>query len=189
MTVTRKRAADIMIPIDRYPYVKHSATIREAVIQIENSSLEIDGRQSLPRALLVFDEESHLLGIVRRRDILRGLEPKFLRTMPMPRRKLLFDVEIQSDPDLVDLTAGRIAGAMREQAKGPVSEIMQPISATVDHDDHLAKIVYRMLSQNISLLPVLRGDEVVGVVRSVDVFRVVADLLLRDEGSSTTPET
>jgi len=58
----------------------------------------------------------------------------------------------------------------------------------VDHDDHLAKIVYRMLSQDINLLPVIRDNKVVGVVRSVDVFHVVADQMLHDEGSSAEAE-
>lgn len=180
MTVISKRAGEIMIPIDKYPYIQHSATIREAVVKIEEASLEIAGRRSLPRALIVFDEEHNPLGIVRRRDMLRGLEPKFLRTMALPRRKQLFDVPIQPDPDLVLLTSGRITKAMREQAKQPVSEIMQPLGMTVDYEDHVAKVVYRMLSGDVNLMLVLKDEKVAGVVRSVDVFREVAALLLQE---------
>lgn len=169
-------AADIMIPLEKYPHIPYWFSLRQAVAEMEKTSLEVGGRKSLPRALLVFDEKYNLLGIVRRRDILRGLEPKFLRTMSMPYRKKLFDVEI--DPNLADLSSGKVAEAMQEQSEQAVSEVMQPIAATVDVNDHLAKIIYKMVSRDLNLLPVLRDDSVVGVVRSVDVFHEVANMLL-----------
>jgi len=169
-------AADIMIPIDKYPHVLHSNSIRWALTIMEKSVIDVGDRKSLPRAVLVFDEEKHPLGVVRRRDILRGLEPEFLRTMSVPRRRQLFNIEV--DINLADLSSGRMAAAMSEQAERPVSEIMQPIVATCDHDDHLAKIIYKLLNQNLNLMPVLKDDNIIGVVRSVDVFHEVAKLLV-----------
>ena len=169
-------AGDIMIPLEKYPHIPYWFTLRQAVAEMEKTSLEVAGRKSLPRALLVFDEKYNLLGIVRRRDILRGLEPKFLRTMSMTYRKKLFDVEI--DPNLADMSSGKVVEAMQEQAEQAVSEVMQPIAATVDIGDHLAKIIYKMVSRDLNLLPVMKDDQVVGVVRSVDVFHEVANMLL-----------
>ena len=77
-------AIEIMIPIDEYPNVPHTYTIRQTAAVFKSSRLEVGGMTSLPRAVLVFDEENHALGLVRRRDILRGLEPRFLRTMTVP---------------------------------------------------------------------------------------------------------
>ncbi len=171
-----KHAADIMIPLDKYPHIPYHFTLRQAVEIIEKAAIECGGKKSLPRALLVFDDQKQLLGIVRRRDILRGLEPKFLRTMPMTHRKQLFDVEV--DPDLVDFSTGRIAHAIQEQADHKVSEVMQPIVATVRYDDHLAKIIYKMIHWDLNLLPVIKDDSVVGVVRSVDAFHEIAQLVL-----------
>ncbi len=171
-----KKAGDIMIPIDNYPSVKHNTTLREAVRVIEEAKLQVEGRFSLPRVLLVFNDEGNLLGLVRRRDIMRGLEPKFLKTMAVPDRRRLFEIEI--DPNLVDLSTGKIGSAMQIQAEQPVSEVIMPVVATVGIDDHLAKIIYKMVNRDQSLLPVMKGDKVVGVVRSVDVFQEVARLLL-----------
>jgi predicted transcriptional regulator len=170
-----KRAGDIMIPLENYPHVSYWATLKEAVDVIENYIIESAGRKSLPRALLVFDEEHNLLGVVRRRDILRGLEPKFLKTMSVPERKRLFNIEI--DPNLVELSAGRVGEEMKAQADQPVSEVMQPILATVRHDDHLAKIIYKMINRDLYMIPVMHDNKVVGVIRSVDVFQEVARLL------------
>ena len=173
--MARKNAGELMIPIDNYPHIPFWYTLRQAVDELEKATLEVVGKRSLPRALLVFDEQNHLLGIVRRRDILRGLEPKFLRTMPIPHRKELFDIEV--DADLVDLSMGKIGKAMKAQADTPVSEVMLPIMATVRYEDHLAKIIYKMIRRDLNLLPVIRDNKVVGVIRSVDVFHEIAKML------------
>jgi predicted transcriptional regulator len=177
-----KRARDIMIPIERYPNVFFNATLRQAVEIMETASLQVRGRTSLPRSLLVFDKEFHPLGIVRRRDILRGLEPKFLRSMSLRHRRQLFQIEV--DPDLSELSAGRFADAVREQANDPVSSIMQPITVTLRHDDRLSKIVYYFIKWDVDLLPVLEREKVIGVVRTVDVFHEIA-LLLEDLSESS----
>ena len=171
-----KTAGEIMIPLEQYPHIPYWFTLRQAVAEMEKSELEVRGRRSLPRALLVFDEKYQLLGIVRRRDILAGLEPKFLRTMPMAQRKEMFDVEV--DPDLLQLTSGKMTKAMQDQAEQPVSDVMQQVGATVDVDDRLPKIVYKMLRIDLNLLPVMKDSRVVGVVRSVDVFHEVANIVL-----------
>jgi CBS-domain-containing membrane protein len=174
--MSTKRAGEIMIPLEQYPHIPYWFTLRQAVAEMEKSVIEVEGKRSLPRALLVFDEKYDLVGIVRRRDILRGLEPKFLRTMSVPDRRQIFDIE--ADPDLVNLSDGRVGKAMREQSGQPVSDVMQPIAATVNYEDHLAKIIYKMLSHDQNLLPVIKGDQVVGVVRSVDVFQEIAEHLM-----------
>ncbi|NQT34395.1 CBS domain-containing protein [bacterium] len=172
--VTR-RAGDFMIPLDKYPHIRHHVTLREAVKTMEESDIEISGRKSLPRALLVFNEKHELIGMVRRRDIFRGLEPKFLRTMSIPHRRELFDIEV--DPNLIALSSGKLAEAIQKQAEQSVDGVMQPITATVDYEDHLAKVIYMMINRNLALLPVLKERKVVGVVRSVDAFEEVVKII------------
>lgn len=171
-----RRAGNIMIPIEKYPNIFHTCTLRQAAEMMEAASLMVAGRKSLPRALIVFDEEYHPLGTVRRRDILRGLEPKFLRTMSLPHRKQMFEIDV--DPNLVDFSRGKIGKAIQEQAEQHVSDVMRPIVTTVDYSDHLAKVIYKMLKMDLCLIPVLKDGKVVGVVRSVDVFHEVADILV-----------
>lgn len=171
-----KLAGEIMIPLENYPHIPYWFTLRQAVAEIEKSELKHKDKTSLPRSLLVFDEKYQLLGVVRRRDILRGLEPKFMKTMPAIRRGKLFDVGI--DDHLVDFSAGKISKAMQEQAEQQVSEVMQPIVATADVEDHVAKLIYKMVSRDLDLIPVLKDSTIVGVVRSVDVFHEIANILL-----------
>jgi CBS-domain-containing membrane protein len=170
-----RRVADFMIPVESYPSVRDTAPLREAVAIIESARLEVERRQSLPRALLVFDEIRVAVGYVRRRDLMRGLEPKFLLSQPLTYRQKLFDVAV--DPNLSELSYDRVVRAIREQANRPVSDVMRPIEATVDAEDHLAKVVNEMVSLDLALIPVMRDRRLVGVVRSVDVFHELAQLL------------
>jgi predicted transcriptional regulator len=171
-----KRAEEIMIPLDRYPHIPHWYTLRQAIAELRASQLEVQGRLSLPRAVLVFNKAYELLGIVRRRDILRGLEPRFLAGDSREYERRLFDVQV--DPNLSDFSSDRMLREIRAQAERPVSDVMAPIGATVRHDDHLMKIVHEMLKHDLSLIPVLKDGRVVGVVRSVDLLNEVADIVL-----------
>jgi len=169
------RVRDFMIPAERYPSVRDHATLREAVAVIESAQLEVELRKSLPRALLVFDGIDVLVGTVRRRDILRGLEPRFLVSTPLEYRRKLFDVAV--DPNLAELSFDRVIQGIREQADRPVTDVMQPIESILSADDHLMKAVYEMVSYDLTLIPVVDGKDLVGVVRSVDAFHQVARLL------------
>ncbi len=171
-----KRAEEIMIPLDRYPHIPYWFTLRQAIAELRASQIEVQGRKSLPRAVLVFNKAYELLGIVRRRDILRGLEPSFLAAESVEYRRRLFEVKI--DPNLSELSSEKMMRGIREQAERPVSDVMLPIAATVDHDDHIMKIIYEMVKNDMSMIPVLKEDRVVGVVRSVDVLHEISDIVL-----------
>jgi CBS-domain-containing membrane protein len=171
-----KRASDLMIPLSEYPHMPYWFTLRQAMATLRSSRIEVDGKVSLPRAFLVFNEAYELLGVVRRRDILRGLEPQFLEKKRGRYARKLF--EVKADPDLFELGDGQLVSRIKERAQRPVGEVMQPIKVTLQHDDHLMKIIYSMVENNLSMIPVLQDGSVVGVVRSVDVLDEVSKLVL-----------
>lgn len=170
-----KTAGEIMIPLDQYPHLPYWFTLRQAMAEMEQSEFDVGGRKSLPRVVLVFDEEYRLLGIVRRRDILRGLEPSFLTQSKTPDAVEFAELH---DPNLTELSFDRLVAGIRERAERPVRDVMLPIKATADHDDHIMKLIYVMVANDLHLLPVLENGSVAGVVRTVDVFHEVAQLVL-----------
>lgn len=172
----RLTAGDIMIPLNKYPHLPYWFTLRQALVEMETSVIEVGDRQSLPRVVLVFNEKYELMGMVRRRDILRGLEPDFLAEKPLDYRKKLFDVHV--GPDLSEFSYEEIMDGAQKRAERPVSEIMIAIQHTAGFDDHIFKVIYEMNANNLALLPVLKDNRVVGVVRTVDVFHEVAKLLM-----------
>ena len=172
------RVCDVLIPLDKYPHLPYWFTLRQAMAEMEGARLEIRGQTSLPRMILVFDEKYQLMGMARRRDILRGLEPTFLRDKPIEHRKKLWDVQV--DPGLSELSWGSVVDAVVKLASDtPISEVMLPIEATVDYDDHIVRVIYEMNKHNLSRLPVLQDGRIVGVVRSVDVFHEIAKIVVK----------
>jgi predicted transcriptional regulator len=173
--MNNKRAKDVMVPIWKYPHVHDRDTLRQAIAAFGNCQIEIEGRTSLPRVLLVFDDDERLVGLLRRRDILRGLEPRFLVNAPLEYRRKLFDVGL--DPNLSNVPFEQVWKEIQAQSERQVREVMQPVVATVRHDDALIKVIYELVARNVSLLPVLEGEQVVGVVRTADVFCELAQSL------------
>jgi CBS-domain-containing membrane protein len=171
-----KQAGDFMIPLDMYPHIPYWFTLRQTIAELESTELEIMGRKSLPRWVLVFDEKYQLMGTARRRDVLRGLEPEFLMNKPLEVRKNLFNVKI--DSNLSELSYDKLIEGMRKQSERPVSDIMQPIKTTVDYRDHMIKVIYEMVENNVSMIPVLKDNKVVGVVRSADLLGEVVRIVL-----------
>ena len=73
-----KTAADLMIPIEEYPWVSGDATLRDAMALLDAPRFDIvasSGRLSLPWVLLVIEKSGALVGVLRRRDMIRGLGP------------------------------------------------------------------------------------------------------------------
>lgn len=173
-----KRAGEMMIPLDEYLCIPYWFTLRQAMAEMEKAEVVKDGRAHPPRFMLIFNEKSELLGTVRRRDILRGLEPEFLTGLLMDVRKKLFDVKV--DPKLSKVPTDKLWKGIEEQAERPVSDVMRLVKTTVDYEDHIIKIIYEMVDNNISLLPVLKDKEVVGVVRTEEVFHEMARLLVKE---------
>jgi len=170
-----KRVREVMVPIDRYPSIRDNATLREAIAVIDGAQLDVGGRQSQPRLILVFDAIQVLVGYVRRRDIMRGLEPQYLAHQRLEYRKMRFDVP--ADANLSELSFDHTVSHIRQQATRPVSDVMLPIPTTIDADDHLMKAIHEMVTLNLYLIPVIHEKRLVGVVRSVDMIHELAQLL------------
>ncbi|MFC1848984.1 CBS domain-containing protein [candidate division CSSED10-310 bacterium] len=171
-----KRAVDVMIPLDNYPHMPYWFSIRQAIFQLEQFEFEIDNRKSMPRVVLIFNENYELLGMVRRRDILRALEPdKLTAKLPFSFKKIF---ERRGEPDLSETQYDRILKAIKERAERPVSDVMMPIKTTVDHDDNLVKVIYEIVENDLYLIPVLQDGELVGVIRTVEILHEVKKIIL-----------
>ena len=170
-----KRIREVMVPVDQYPSVRDTDTLGQAIAVISAAELDMEGRVSQPRLLLVFDAIDVLVGYARRRDIMRGLEPQFLVNQPLKYRKM--DFAVPADPNLSELPYDRTVSRIRQQANRPVSDVMLPIPTIIDADDHLMKAIHEMVTMNLYLIPVIHEKKLVGVVRSVDMIHELAQLL------------
>jgi CBS domain-containing protein len=168
-----KPVHEIMVPLADYPCICETHTLREAIEEMTKTQILRNERTTLARVALVFDVHYRaLLGTLRRRDIMRGLEPRFLLSESMEYERKLFSIEV--DPNLAELSSDKVIAQMRQRANRRVSDFMMPIPTTIGHGDHLMKAIYEMVDHNTSLLPVTKEGTVVGVVRSVDLLHEIA---------------
>ena len=163
----QKTAKDLMIPLEDYPHIPYWFTLRQAMAMIREAAIKFEG-QFEPRAVLVFDEKYQLLGILTLRDIITGLEPKFLQETTL----------IKMDPSLTVLMGDFCGPKMKEQAQRPVSEVMRPIKVTVNAEDPITKPLYLMIKENAGLIPVMQGGKVAGMLRLSDLFGEISKLVV-----------
>jgi len=162
-----KSAEDLMIRLEDYPHIPYWFSLRQAMAIVLEATGRFKGKLE-PRAVLVFDEKYQLVGILTLRDMLVGLEPKFLQETDL----------IKMDPSLAVLTENIFGSKLKEQSQRPVSEVMSPIKATVDGKDSIIKAIYLMIKENVGLIPVLQGSKVTGMLRLSDLFGEITRIVL-----------
>ena len=177
-------ARDIMIPIQRYPHVSDTVTVREAMGAIASSAVRLeDGFLISPRYVLVFDSGKNLVGVISRRDLLRGLAPGYLN-MKHALENVSGVLPTMSDGFEQAFAWNSLFsfGALNN-AKEPVKSIMAPPKALLNVDDTLGAVVSAMLQHKVDLVPVLDGGRVVGVVLMTDIFDNVAQYIMEGGNS------
>lgn len=171
-----------MVPADKYPSAHADCSLREAARVMSEWHIDMHGSVSMPRILLLTDESGHLVSMVRRRDILRGLAPSFLVASISDHPEAMFDVDV--DPNLTELLSDRAEEKLRAKAETLVSDIAHPIPATVAADDPLIRIIQILIRHDLSMVPVLEEGRVIGVVRTVEVLQEVSKGLAEEEDES-----
>lgn len=169
-----KVAKDVMIGIFEYPHVPYWFSISQAIRIVKVSFLSAK-KYPEPMAVLVFDEKYNLMGTLTLKDILKGLEPRFLK----PSEKAQVPKEDESTLSLIwDSLFTKESKGLAEK---PVSEIMVPAKYFVEPDEPLTKAAYLMLHNDLVLLPVLEGKKkFVGLIRMIEVFDSISDAILKE---------
>ena len=164
-----KRVKELMIPLEDYPHIPYWFTLRQAMAIVREAAIKFEGSFE-PRAILVFDEKYQLMGMLTLRDIIKGLEPRFMHETAL----------VKSDPNLTVLMGDLFGPGMREASQKPVSEVMSPVKVTIQGNDPLAKAIFMMIQENVGMMPVVQDGKVTGMVRLSDLFKEISDMVLRD---------
>jgi Mg/Co/Ni transporter MgtE len=157
---------DLMIPLTDYPHIPYWFSVRQAISMLKALAADPEKRV-VPYLVLVFDEKYQLLGYLGIREMLRGIEPRFLKSQEMPH---------VLGPKSADLSMGSLwrdlfSRRCKEEAKKPVKDVMSPIQATIQASDPIIKAAYAMLQTDTWIIPVMEGHKVIGIARLVDIFK------------------
>ncbi|MBI4844351.1 MAG: CBS domain-containing protein [Nitrospirae bacterium] len=168
-----KNVTDLMMDVFQFPHIPYWFSIKQAM-GVTKKSLLTDEKCIRPLAILVFDEKYNLVGTLSLKDILKGLEPKFMK----PTTKA--QVPAQDEAGLSLLWDSLFDEKSKELSEKQISEVMVPAKVFVDPNDPIAKAAYLMIHNDLVLLPVLENKKkLVGVVRLVEIFDEISNIILK----------
>lgn len=168
---------DLMVPLTEYATVPDTATLFEAVLALEKAQEEYDHSKYHHRAILVYDQNKHVVGKVSQMDVLRALEPKYdeiqgesgLARYGFSKKfmKSMLEYYHLFDQPFEDICAkaGNIS----------VTRIMSAFSEGehVDETSSLDEAIHQLVLGHRQSLLVTRQDDIVGILRLTDVFAAV----------------
>ncbi len=155
---------DFMCPLDRYYHIKDEVAVEEAVRLMDRAAEE--GR---PPCLIVVGEEPSekeiIKGFVTPGGLVFGLADHFLKGAQ------------KSGPIFWE---GQFEAECLEGAKKRVGEIMFPIKACVRDTEMLMEAVFLLNKYQVDFLPVVKKEDVVGMIRLEDIMREISRIVLKD---------
>jgi len=170
-----KKMKDLMIPLVDYPHIPYWFSVRQAIAMIKAAAAEPHAHME-PRIVLVFDEKYQLLGYLGFKEMLAGIEPRFLRRPEAAHVQGAKTTDL--DPLLGMLWKDMCGRSCKEEANKQVKEVMTPVKVTVKADDPMVKAAYAMVQAGLEIIPVMEGNTVVGIVRMDDVFKEITTVVL-----------
>jgi len=173
-------ASDVMLPPENYPHCSLNCTIREAIVALSASAVKLqDGYIMLPRYVLVLDDDDRLVGVVSRRELLKGLIPHLQddrETEAHIKELVPFGGAMPSEVTI--RWTSLFSRAAIEASMTPIRRVMVPIKGTVKIDDTLSTVISTMLFHGVDLVAVLDGERVAGVVLMTNIFDIIAQFIM-----------
>jgi len=178
----QKKVRDLTIPLDKYSVVTPDSTLKEAVSSLRTSYCEMETgmcTEAGPRTIFVVDEKKALVGILDFRSILEILIPEVtgglsarLQAMGVSMAMAQADLSPEEMREHFNARVIRNAGVR-------VKDIMLKIKGTIQADAGLTDALKLIFRKKIIIVPVYDGDRLFGVIRDINIFLAVADILAR----------
>lgn len=157
-----KAVRDIMVPVSDYPQIRQEARIAEAIEILKNFFHEKDGTWYGFQSLLVLDKKNIPVGILTLKGLLNAFKIQDIT-----------EHLLKGDP-----TGLFFLPSLSGQFYIRVKDLMRPLRlVTVQEDDYIFEAIKLMVKHKVNSLPVMRNKELVGIVRTIDVFWFIGELL------------
>ncbi len=180
-----KTVKEVMVPIKDYATVGQDATLIDAVMALEKSQLEFDQTRYRHRAILVLDENNHVIGKISQHDVIKALEPHYQKIRSREKGALdrfgLSDFFIKAALKEYSFWDKPLQNLCEKAVRQKVKDFMYMPSQGefVEENASMDEAIHRLVIGEHHSLLVTRGKEIVGVLRLTDVFEMVFKALKR----------
>ncbi len=175
---TEKKVKDIMTDIDNYSSVTVNNTIKEAIVKLMNSQTELASsnlvREAGHRSLLVFDEQKNFIGLLRMKDLIRGVRPFYLSIPESSKAdSVRFSHVFTGGWD------GLFTIQMKALANKKVGELVMDPPPMIDENANLMEVADLLFQTKRTRLIVTSGNKVIGILREQDLFFETVNIVTR----------
>lgn len=181
-----QQVKELMVPISEYATVHEDANMAEAMRALENETRQHGDFPYRHQSLIVIDSKRHVIGRLSQVDMMRALEPGYskLGQTPWIGLSVLSRETLKTLREQFNLWEQPIEEMCQEMDKAKVKDYMQEPSEgeIVSKSDTLNIAMHRIVMGRHHSLLVTQGKEIVGILRSTDLFNALFDKLQACKG-------
>jgi CBS domain containing-hemolysin-like protein len=174
-----RKVKDLMVPIGEYATVSADENLYTAVMALEEAQKKFRQDRYKHRAILVYDENKHIVGKLSQLDVIRGLEAGYKKIGELKglSHSGFSPQLIKSMMESYSLWREPLDDICRRGAQIKVSDVMYSPSEGeyVEENASLAEAIHQLVVGRHQSLLVTRGREIVGILRLTDVFTEICD--------------
>ncbi len=177
---TFEKIGEIMIPLNNAAIATVDTRLKEVIPALRRLYCEVEGGKCTEagfRTIFVLDENRHLVGILDCQSIIRVLISEISGNFSDKLHALWDSLGAVSRFGPFDEAILGLKARIAKNAEKRVGDFMLKIRGTISADADVLEALMVLCQNNVSILPVYEGDQLVGVVRDSDLFLNIAEML------------
>ncbi|MFH1985459.1 MAG: CBS domain-containing protein [Pseudomonadota bacterium] len=172
---------ELMVPISDYATIHEGASMAEAIRALESEKKRYGDAPYRHQSLVVIDVNRHVVGRLSQVDMMHALEPRYsqLGDARWIGRSVLSKSVLKTLREEYQLWEQPLEEMCRALGSAMVKDFMQePTEGEfVSETDTMNVAMHRVVMGRHHSLLVTRGKEIVGILRSTDLFNALYDMM------------
>lgn len=177
-----RQVKEVMVPISDYVTIHEDANMTQAIQALESESKRYGDSPYRHHSLVVINHENHAVGRLSQVDIMRAMEPRYckLGNEHWVSRSVLSKEVLVTLRESFKLWEQPLEKMCSELSNLKVKDFMQEPreGEIVEEDDTFNIACHRIVMGRHHSLLVTRNKEIVGILRSTDLFNNLYDMMV-----------
>lgn len=175
----KTKVKDLMLQLEEYATVHEQSSLFDAICALEEAQEAFDVIRDKHRAILVYDDNNKIVGKLSQWDVIKSLEPKYeffgdIRSISLSGLSPEF---VKSMVEKRNLWQGDLDDICNRVVDKSVKDAMyRPTEGEmIEEDATLGEALHILVVGHHQSLLVTRSEEIVGILRLVDVFKLLRE--------------